>query len=239
MQQRDKGKAMESCQDFEVAIGMRLAVALARDQQQALDAHLDQCALCRAFRDLAKRTDVDMTQQASMHLGTISWDALFARTQAHLKRRAREGLTVGWLTAALLVLGFSLIWRGGGDFAHGIWTGLLFGATCVTAVAGIGMWKARTTSLALQTSNPGELLATYQRGLEEQLQFTKWLPLGLAVQLLLVLSLLRVLLGAGQGWFGLGVVLCVFGGCVAYQMLWRRPQLRKELDALKADTASK
>jgi Ca2+/Na+ antiporter len=212
---------------------MQLHGALTRDQEDALVAHLARCESCRAFQDLTKGTNTLMAQHASMHIQTLDWDALFARTQAHLRRYTREKLVTAGVVCAALVPMIVLVQ------GHAVSVVLTSFLACVVALV-VLWWRSRAErNRPTSESDAGDLLFAYRRLLEDRLRRTRRTPLVYLAWLLAYFYMAREQLVSTHAWLGFGGMACVFAATFAYYARVRQPQIRKELDALKANTVSK
>jgi len=222
---------MQDCESYEIAIGMRTHGALARREDEALEAHLQGCVACRAFQDLAKGTDRIMIEQAATAMHSLDWDALLARTKAHLERRSRDVTVAVVVTCATTVPICSLI--------YGHVLAVALGAVGSGAIVlAVRRWSSsRMIARASGEASTGELLFFYRRELENRLDRTRKLPLIFAVWLPLEFYLMRAHLVSLQAWLGFGAMGCVVAAIMGYFALVRRPQLERELTALKADAA--
>ena len=88
---------MSDCEEFQMAIEMRLHKALAPERDAPLDAHLSRCAACRSFEQFARGMEKAMNQTVATHPTAAEWDDVVRTTG----RRLRDGA----LLAAPLVFG--------------------------------------------------------------------------------------------------------------------------------------
>ena len=95
---------MKSCDDYEVEIEMRLHGALASSAE--LDAHLATCASCRAFEELAKRTEKTMSTIAIAETQTIDWKQMKTALKSRVTHDAlrRTGVIAAIAAAELVAM---------------------------------------------------------------------------------------------------------------------------------------
>jgi hypothetical protein len=94
-----------TCNEWEVRIERRGHGALAADEAGELEAHLAECAPCRAYAGLARGSERTM-QTAGAELGErIDWERVRAGVD-HGARRARRELWVG----AFFAMGITAVW---------------------------------------------------------------------------------------------------------------------------------
>jgi len=210
---------MQTCQDFEIAIEMRLHGALERASEEPLRAHLAGCASCRAFETLATNTEATMTTAAAHELATMDWDRFFSRL---VKR--------GWSPALLVTpLMFALLFFIVGDVASSPWAraGIAAGGTLLYAfpLAYGAAWLA--TKFRVRQSRSGDLVATYRAQLERearQARGTTW-ALSIVFSSVLIYDLLHSILTSV-------FLTLVMIATAAYDNRVRLPRVRRELEAL-------
>lgn len=78
-----------ACDEFEIAIDMRLQGALPAERQAELDAHLAGCESCRRFEAVVKDTTQWMRQEAPRVVSGDRYLALRARGE-QLARRSHD-----------------------------------------------------------------------------------------------------------------------------------------------------
>lgn len=86
---------MPSCDEYEIAIEMRLHGALDADACAALDAHLSTCQRCRAFEASARNSEAIMREAAQAAMETVDWGVV-------------DRAIVGWRWRTL-ALGFAVV----------------------------------------------------------------------------------------------------------------------------------
>src|SRR5512136_843647 len=65
---------MAGCEEFQVAIEMRLHGALGEAGRAPLEEHLARCERCRAYEAAARGTEAVMAEEASEAVARVDWD---------------------------------------------------------------------------------------------------------------------------------------------------------------------
>ena len=220
---------MNNCNDFEVAIEMRLHGALARAEEEALAVHLATCANCRAFETIAKRTENVMSQQARAQLETLDWETLFSRMRTFIDRSVRTRLASG---AIVLVAATSMAMLIGRHPEQIAWEALIAGAVIFGTVWVVS--RVKLGHAARHQQDVGELLFLYRSELEKRLRATRRVA-AMPVLIPLFFLAIRERLVSPQAWAGFVGMVCMMLGASAYVLLVRRPGIQRELDALKSE----
>jgi hypothetical protein len=220
---------MKGCDEFEVAIEMRLHGALDADASASLTAHLAECPSCRAFEELARGTEKTMTQEAVAHAQAVDWEALGARTRAFIRSQARQRILAGTIVMVGMMPMTVLL---GHDPVRSIVSTSAAGALAMLVLWALAHRKLR--ALLRHDGDAGELLFFYRREVEDRLDATKRIFLVLPVWLILLANHVVHPFASLQAWLGfLGMGLVTTAAC-AYTWFVRRPRIQRELDALKA-----
>ncbi len=221
---------MQSCEDFEVRVEMRLHGALDVPEAAILAGHLSACTSCRAFEALAAGSENAMNQRARTQLQTLDWDELWSRTRSMIARQSRDQVLASAVVAVAITPAIMLI--EGNVLQTGIGMLVLW-----SAAIGWRLLSARRKLAAIvgYQGDTGELLFFYRRELEDRLRSARAIVPIFAVCVAVVVRRLFVPFGSVQQWIGLTLQAAVMFGACAYVWFVRRPRIARELAALKAD----
>jgi hypothetical protein len=225
---------MQGCDEFQIAIEMRLHGALGVADAARLDAHLSGCQGCRAFEVLARETEATMRDVVNGELDGVDWKVV-DRMVAGWRRRNR--LAAG----ALAVLGIiavaeivSLPWRE--NPARGF---PLVALATLLALAGVGLfrwWRARRLVAAGRSM---EAIAMLRAELDKRGRMVRVLGVVLPLHAALCAYLaVESLAEPGKAWLLGGAAGTVL---VGWGLLWfvKRPRLARERARLDGAVASR
>lgn len=220
---------MRSCDEFEMAVEMRLHGALEADRVSELEAHLGSCASCRAFETLARQTETVMATEAAIRMETVDWDAMRARITSFAQAQFTQSIKRG-AVLILLLTPCSLLLTHGEGLRGMVWVGVGNGLAMLAAWS-VAKWRLRR--VVDNEGHRGELLYQARRDLERRVTATKvalLMPLVVVYTLLLpAMDLPRDALRIAGA---VGFLMLVIG-IVAHTFFVRRPRLLRELDVVK------
>ncbi len=221
---------MKGCEDYEVEIEMRLHGALASAVE--LDAHLATCASCRAFEELAKRTEKTMSSVAMAEAQTIDWEQMKTTLKSRVTRDAlrRTGVIAAIAVAELVAM---TTFEPNAKHLSTIMPSnvlLMVGVVVIALVAAMSRrWRMR------EYETTREDLSFFHRSyLEGRLWRTTALalfaiPFGMSYW---VVRLPRAHVPPME-WAGASLMALIFIGIGVWSVTVVRPRLQRELDAFK------
>jgi len=214
-----------TCDDFEIAIEMRLHGALGGAAAAGLDAHLVTCARCRAFAAAARGTEAAMRDAASEAAKGVDWGAV----EAQVARWRRRGwVSAGPAAVTLLVWG-AMTWKLHARGDPDVWVPVLAALATVLALA--LAWRKRRADAARMARGGDELLALLRRDLAARRRAL--VPLLLLLAALTIGMAWRAAVEPGRWASGLLWSMAAAGGvALAAGLLVKRPRLAREQEVL-------
>lgn len=154
---------MAGCDDFELAIEMRLHGALPPEESAALDAHLSTCERCREFQRRATETQRALTGSAGALAAAVDPGRVWAGVERMAREdRARIGRVALFQGVLVLATGFAL-----GNYLVAAASILPVSAVVLTLL--VLRSRAQARELALVGRSREDVLALYRRILERRI----------------------------------------------------------------------
>lgn len=219
-----------SCDEFEVQIEMRLHGAL--PVADALEAHLATCASCRAFEDLAKRTEQTMTATVTEEAQQIDWKNLRDGIAKRMERDAM--MRLGAFVAVFAAQAVAMLAFNAEKFYAMIFPNFAILCAIALAVLAGGTYFRKRRMRAYETSR--EDLVFFQRSYLEGRLWRAWIgglilvPFGASYIFFRVIRPTAVPL---TEWLAAGMMSTIVLGIAAWLLFVHRPRLARELDAFK------
>ena len=147
-----------TCEEAEIASGMRQHGALAPTETTALEAHLATCASCRAFAAMSRETERAMQARVMEEVGRIDWNTIGAGLQ-----RLKQYDGMAWARTLVLVCvltGFVAIKVPRAE----MWVDLASTAVFGALIIAYRWWQTSQRAEALKAAqdSPLELLVIYR-----------------------------------------------------------------------------
>ena len=222
---------MDSCEEFEIALGARAHGALDPATTAALEKHLAQCEGCRRFEMMANETEDVMTMNTA---GNMTWDDVMGKLQ-RADRHKR------WLNALYAVLVAAVITAQVATKRASLPSGTIDMVVLTFGIAACGFavyrrWRDRSIldEAAREAKNQGETIGYLRAEIDNRIKKLSRLPLVFLFVAVCfgqeaVLKMGRVPLTLSALYGSLAVVALASAGYYQWKILPRLRRQRAEL----------
>jgi hypothetical protein len=214
-----------ACDEYEIAIEMRLRGELGAPGAADLDRHLEGCAACRSYEALAKRTETTMTAAALNGLDRIDWQALEGR----IRRLGREYQLAIWrsMLGLVVVLPLIVLFTMPPDVRPMGW---VFGAVLGVLIVGSTTLKRRRwiREAATAARAKEDLLVFWRKDLDRRIRVSRLAALEIVAGPLFLLPVWPLRQALPPAFLLTVAVAAFFVGQGLWWLLWKGPRLRRE-----------